>query len=323
MKIAITGGSGFIGTNIISKLLSKNVKVINLDIVRPRNCEHEAFYEECDITDYGTLEYVLDSFRPDAIIHLAARTDLLGASLDSYDANILGVENICRYTSNSDSIRSIIFTSSMLVCKAGFVPRNNFEYCPTTIYGESKVEGEKIVKKYSSKLPPFAIIRPTSIWGPWFSAPYKDFFDMVLNGSFFSLGDKSCNKTYGFVGNSVNQILSLLDNISDNINTVFYIGDSPFINISNWADLIASKAGVKKPMKLPFFIFKYAAVVGDILKVINVNFPFSSFRLNNMTTDNVFLDLPITRINEFSEIDVEQGVDETLIYINSLQGSIK
>jgi nucleoside-diphosphate-sugar epimerase len=323
MKIVITGGSGFIGTNIISKLVSMDVKIINLDIVRPRNCDHDAFYEECDITDYGTLEYALDSFRPDAIIHLAARTDLLGTSLDSYDANILGVDNLCRYTSNSDSIRSIIFSSSMLVCKAGFVPRNNFEYCPTTIYGESKVEGEKIVKKYSSKLPPFAIIRPTSIWGPWFSAPYKDFFDMVLNGSFFSLGDKCCNKTYGFVGNSVNQILSLLDNISDNINTVFYIGDSPCINISNWADLIASKAGVKKPMKLPFFIFKYAAVVGDILKLFNVNFPFSSFRLNNMTTDNVFLDLPITRINEFSEIDVEQGVDETLSYINSLQGSIK
>ena len=97
-------------------------------------------------------------------------------------------------------LKKIIITSSMLVCKGGYQPLNQVDYKPNTIYGESKVITEKIVW---DNLPncDWAIIRPTSIWGPWFSVPYRNFFEMIISKKYFHIGDEACTKTYGYVGN--------------------------------------------------------------------------------------------------------------------------
>ncbi len=68
---------------------------------------------------------------------------------------------------------------------------------------------------------------------------------------------------------------------------VFYIGDRPPINISEWATEIALEAGLNNPKKIPFTIFKLAGWFGDILGMFGVKFPMTSFRLKNMTTDHI------------------------------------
>src|SRR5690606_29131795 len=126
--------------------------------------------------------------------------------LNYYQTNILGVENIVRISRKNSGIKRVIFASSMLVNKVGYKPTDYFDYNPTTTYGHSKVMGEGIVFNNKENLTEFCIIRPTSIWGEWFSEPYRNFFDYILSEKYFHPGKRTCTKTYGYVGNAVFQI---------------------------------------------------------------------------------------------------------------------
>lgn len=314
-RIAVTGGSGFIGTNLIADLLSKGYEILNIDIQSSPMPEFEKYTITCDIRDFKKTSEILNNFRPDYIVHLAARTDLDGKSLEDYDSNTIGVKNIVEIAANMSNLKKLLVTSSMLVCKAGYQPKNSADYCPTTLYGESKVETERITRSINPKCD-WAFLRPTSIWGPWFKVPYRNFFDMVLAGKYFHLGHKSCTKTYGYIENSIYQIEQILFNdTSANPNKVYYLGDSP-TNIEEWANEIASQNS-QKVIRLPFWVFRGAALFGDILKKVGVSFPMTSFRLRNMTTDNI-IDLSNTdRIAPERPCDRINGIKKTLAWIKS------
>lgn len=289
MKIIITGASGFIGTNVLEYYKIKGFEVFNLDVESPRNKEHKQYWQKVDICNFESLQKAFEEIQPEYIVHLAARTDLNEqGGLEYYTTNIQGVQNIVKLCAKDSGIKRVIFASSMLVNAVGYKPKNLFDYNPHTLYGQSKVMGEKIVFDNKDNLTEFCIIRPTSIWGEWFAEPYKNFFDFVLSGKFFHPGNKACTKTYGYVGNAVYQIDKLLFADVEKIQgQVFYIGDKPPINISEWADEIAEEAEINKPRTIPFLIFKFAGWFGDILSKFGVKFPMTSFRLKNMTTDHI------------------------------------
>lgn len=287
MKILITGGSGFIGTNMINYLLKNNYEILSIDLEDPKIAKHKQFWGKVDIRDYIALESEVKEFKPDYIIHLAAKTDLLGKTLDDYDSNTLGTQNIIDIAKKYTNIKRVIFTSSMLVNKVGYSPKSLSDYNPDTVYGESKMEMEKSILNSDLKTE-WTIIRPTSIWGPWFGEPYSNFFNLVLKGMFVHPGNRACTKTYGYVENSVYQIHKLLlANKNDVHKKIFYIGDKPAINISEWADEIKYQFNKNKNKKVPYFIFQILAIIGDALKMFNIKFPMTSFRLNNMTTDHI------------------------------------
>lgn len=314
MKIAVTGGSGFIGTNLLVDLLKKNHEIINIDIVYPPINDLKTKTEICDICDRERLSQIIKRFAPDYIVHLAARTDLDGKTLEDYDANITGTKNIVEIASDLIYLKKLVVTSSMLVCKVGYQPKHSEDYCPTTLYGESKVETERITREINPNCD-WVFLRPTSIWGPWFKIPYRNFFDMVLSHKYFHIGHKSCTKTYGYIGNAIYQIEQILfTDTSSNSDKVYYLGDEP-TNIEEWANEIATVNNQKIP-RLPFGIFKVIALLGDGLKKLGISFPMTSFRLKNMSTDNI-LDLkntdqiapekPFTRI---------EGIKATLDWLN-------
>lgn len=284
-KILITGGSGFIGTNIFLSL-QKEYELLNIDIRQPQLPDIQKYTLLVDIIDYEKLRNVVIDFSPNYIIHLAARTDLAGKSINDYSANIVGVKNLMSIAKLLPNLKKVIITSSMLVCHSGYYPKNQFDYAPTTIYGESKVETEKAV--WANKpMCDWAIIRPTSIWGPWFGVPYRNFFDMVLKHRYIHIGHRSCTKTYGYVGNSVYQIEQILFNDTrDENKKVYYIGDNPATNIEEWGNEIATELGFKIK-RIPYCLLKIVAYVGDCLKLLSIRFPMTSFRLKNMTTDNI------------------------------------
>tara|TARA_B110000046_G_scaffold13464_1_gene13226 strand:- start:2186 stop:3142 length:957 start_codon:yes stop_codon:yes gene_type:complete len=316
MRIIITGGSGFIGTNLIEKSKQDGFEVLNIDVNKPRNKDHIKYWKKLDITDLKEFKDIVVSFNPDYIVHLAARTDLNGQSLNDYSANTIGVDNLMKISKDLISLKKILITSSMLVCKVGHKPKDQFDYSPTTIYGESKVLTEKMVWS-NPPLCDWAILRPTSIWGPWFDIPYKTFFDMILAKKYYHIGNKGCIKTYGYVENTIFQIEKILfSDTNDDLNKVFYLGDYKPINIEVWGNEIANQLGYSIK-KIPFYIIKLVAFFGDFLKFLKINFPMTSFRLKNMTTDNI-VDLQNTKRSApnlpFERIS---AIKKTLIWLKS------
>jgi nucleoside-diphosphate-sugar epimerase len=290
MKILITGGSGFIGTNVVEHYLNKNWTVLSLDVSKPKVESHNTIWRNIDMIDKSKLNDLIVEFSPDYVVHLAADTGLLGKTLIDYPTNLKGLENLLSVVNAVESIKKVIFASTMLVCKAGYLPKSDTDYCPNTIYGESKKEGEIMVRSFGLKCD-WTIIRPTSIWGPWFGRTYREFFEMILAKKYFNFGSKMSTKTYGYIGNVVYQIEEILKSDLAN-NRTLYVGDYEPTKINDWADEIAKILGTKI-YRIPWVFVYFAGKFGDIMGKFKMRFPMNSFRLANMTTDNI-LDLSET-----------------------------
>tara|TARA_R110001606_G_scaffold69735_5_gene159454 strand:+ start:1765 stop:2730 length:966 start_codon:yes stop_codon:yes gene_type:complete len=286
-RILVTGGSGFIGTNIIDFYKDSSI-VLNLDIKEPKNPAHLKYWEKQDILELESLIKAFKKFKPDFVLHMAARTDLDGRDLLDYDANINGVKNIIEAVNSTPSIKKIIFASSRLVCEIGYEPKNEFDYKPTTVYGESKIIGEKIVRETEILNADWLIVRPTSLWGPWFGIPYRTFFDTIEKKLYYHPKDKKVYKKFGFVLNSVHILNVLLHESSLNTKTV-YLSDFKDLEVKAWADLISNHFHDQNVKQIPFFILKTLSIFGDGLKYLGLkNPPLTTFRLNNLITQMPF-----------------------------------
>jgi nucleoside-diphosphate-sugar epimerase len=315
----ITGGSGFIGTNLISNLQLSGHEVINFDILPPRNKGQNSIWVQGDIRDKSQLENAIIKYQPDIVVHLAARTDLDGSTIDDYSANTVGVRNLVDVIASSNSIKQVLFASSRLVCKIGYTPESDHDYCPTTLYGESKVIGEKIVRESKTKLHcPWIIFRPTSIWGPWFDTPYKEFFMTILHSQYIHPKGNQVKKSFGYVGNSVFQIGKFMDGIPDDfIGKTIYLSDYEPIEVLEWAKLIAKNAGVPAPKEVPLTLLQLLAKSSDLLKVFGMNKPpLTTFRLNNILTDMVYDTIPLQQICGDLPYSNEEGIKATLDWIS-------
>lgn len=318
-KLLITGGSGFIGTNLI-EYLSKDTQyeIQNIDIVKPKKSVQDKYWVQVDLRKHDAVIAAVVAFAPDYVIHLGARTDLNGKTLQDYDANMSGVSNLLDAIEAAGTVKRAIFASSMYVCEPGYMPKNFEDYAPHTLYGESKVETEKRIKAANPSYT-WSIIRPTSIWGPWFGEPYNRFFHIVLKRMYFHMGKRACKKTYGYVDNAIYQIMSILNADAEKVNRkVFYLGDYEPYDITEWANEIAKHAGIKIP-NIPYFCFKLAGWFGDFLKLFGISFPMTSFRLHNMTTDNVHNLNPIKEIAPNLPVGREEGTVKTLEWIKKVE----
>jgi nucleoside-diphosphate-sugar epimerase len=315
-KVLITGGSGFIGTNLVNRFLHRpETAVLSIDIKPAVHPGHADTYRHIDIRDREELTEAFCSFQPDVVVHLAARTDLDGASLDEYRANTAGVENVIDAVSAAGSVKRCIFCSSKLVCKNGYCPRDDQDYCPDTLYGESKVLGEKIVRNSTKLKCEWCLVRPTSIWGPWLGIPYRGFFQAVARKRYFHPGSIDPPKGFGYVGNVIHQIVTLLDAPAEQIvGKTFYLSDYQEYTIRQWADTISMKLHGTRVRAIPTPVVRAAAVCGDLAKAFGMkNPPLTSFRLRNMWQDTAAI--PLDSMKEISgplPYTMEQGVDETV-----------
>lgn len=310
-KILITGGSGFIGTNLI-EFYKDRTDVLNIDISKPRNKEHTQYWEKADINDYEKLYSVVSEFNPDIVIHMAARTDLDGKTLEDYSANIQGVKNMLDITNKIDSITKVIFASSRLVCKIGYQPKDELDYCATTVYGESKAIGEKLVrenKEYSKK---WILLRPTSIWGPWFDIPYKNFFTTIEKNRYAHPQNKEIYKLFGYVKNSVHIINKLI--IDDTLNgKTVYLSDFEALEVHNWANMISNEFHKKNVKQVPLFILTFFANLGDLLKYVGYkNPPLTNFRLDNLLTQMLYDVKDVKAVVGELPYSLKSGVEETI-----------
>jgi nucleoside-diphosphate-sugar epimerase len=324
MRIIVTGGSGFIGTNFVADALQHGHDVVNFDIVPPRNPQQISLWRRVDLLDSFLLESELCRFNPTHILHLAACTDLDESKPDNYAANITGVQNLVSALASLPRLERTIFTSSMLVCRYGYAPVSNSDYCPDTAYGRSKMLGEQIVRAAALIPGSWTITRPTSIWGPWSGPPYREFFERVIAGRYFQPGKLEVPKALGFVGNTSFQLLRLLEGPADSVHRkVFYLLDYERITIREWAVLIQRLSSAPKLKTLPMSLVRTLSRTGDVLKWLGYQHPpLTSFRLRNMVTASYFDTSVLRGIVGPLPYAVDEGVQITIGWLRERQATL-
>ena len=143
MRMLVTGGSGFIGTNFIDQLVDEGIPLINLDINPPKKKTHQPYWQECDILDFDLTRKAFERFQPTHIVHLAARTDTLSNEIEDYKVNTQGTTNILDCVKAIPTSQRLIVTSSQFAFAPPGSPRSDEDYNPIGAYGLSKVLSEK------------------------------------------------------------------------------------------------------------------------------------------------------------------------------------
>lgn len=290
MKVVVTGSSGFIGSELISCLRTDGVKAFGIDIRSARWRAPHPDDLHVDINDGIALETCLMGLKPDQIIHLAARTDISSDSSVKYNANIDGVANLVHSARRAGSVSRILWTSSQLVSRVGRIPTHETDYDPDTSYGESKVITERIVRGLDGGGMEWAILRPTTVWGPGMSDHYLSLLRYLDSGRYFHAGGLRTPKSFSYIHNAVYQIKSLMKAPAEKINrATFYIADYKPIDMRGWCDSLSAELGVRPSPIVPVVAAQMLAYVGDFLNAtVAPNFKFNSFRLHNILTPYVF-----------------------------------
>ena len=164
-KIIVTGGSGFIGSNLINFLIKRKIFVINIDKLtyssnriknKNRNKRNYKFYK-LDINNKNKLVKIIRKYKPKAIFNLAAETHV-DRSIDGpknfISSNILGVFNLLeaiRYLEREKIKTKLIHISTDEVY--GDIKKNErssekFTYIPSSPYSASKASADHLIKAY-------------------------------------------------------------------------------------------------------------------------------------------------------------------------------
>lgn len=284
MTALVTGGSGFIGTNLVELLRSLGEPVVATDVRPPQHPEHGPHHRPLDVLDRPAIDALLTEVQPTVVYHLAARTDLDGRSVEDYRVNTDGSRNLVGALTAAGFVGRLVSVSSMLVCRNGYTPVNDTDYQPSTPYGESKVAAEEAVRTSTGL--DWVICRPTSIWGPWFGPPYRDFFDAVRAGRYVHPGRSDVVKAFGFVDNVVRQLVAAVDADSG---STHYVTDPHEYTVRSFADEVAAACG-RRVRTVPVGLLRTAGLAGDLAKRAGLWSapPMTSFRLRNMQTPSHF-----------------------------------
>jgi len=296
MKVLITGSSGLIGRWVAKRLSREGFQTFGLDILPPVSpCLNQAL--TCDILNKSMLVSQVRQAAPDALIHLAARTDLLETNnISGYAANMEGVRNVIDAVRQTPTIRRAIYTSSQLVCRVGYVPHSDTEYCPNTLYGQSKVLTETIVREEDGGGVEWCLARPTTVWGPGMSPHYQKVLRLIVQGRYFHTGRSKLYKSYTYAGNIAFEYYRLLVAPAESIaRRTFYLADYEPLSLRDYLDALQTALNAPKIPSYPKWFVKILARIGDGLAVAGwKQFPLNSFRLNNILTEYQF-DLSATK----------------------------
>jgi UDP-glucose 4-epimerase len=161
MHAIVTGGAGFIGSNLVDALLDQGAEVDVVDTLvtgKRSNLEAGAFdrgarLHEVDITDAAALTSLVGDIAPDVIFHLAAQVDVRKSLVDpAFDAlvNVVGTVNVLE-AARVAGVGRVVNTSTggAIYGDAEVIPSSETtEPLPMAAYGQSKFCAERYLGWY-------------------------------------------------------------------------------------------------------------------------------------------------------------------------------
>ncbi len=225
--VLITGGAGFIGSNLAEKLIKTGWDVTLLDIEKnPKNIskfEDKVNYIGMDVRNPRIGE-VLRKMEPDGIVHLAAMSRVVWCEENSKECrsiNVDGTQNVLRATSNLKDKPWLIFSSSREVYgnQNEFPVKETYGRSPISTYAETKCNGEDIVQEYADKTGiPSIILRFSNVYGNERDIPDRvipKFIKKALQGEKLTVYGRDKFFDFTFIQDAISGILNAMDRLEN------------------------------------------------------------------------------------------------------------
>ena len=222
MKVLVTGGAGFVGTNLTLSLLDHgyDVKIFDdLSTGLKQNIPKDAEFINASILDASDLNNAIKEC--EVVVHLGARGSVPRSIKDpiaTHEVNSTGTLNVLEAARNSGS--HYIFSSSSSVYGSNMtLPKNeDMVLRPLTPYAASKMSGEALSLAYAKSYElPVSTFRFFNIFGPWqrpdheYAAVLPKWISKCLKGDEIEIfGDGLQTRDFTYVGTVVNIILSCI-----------------------------------------------------------------------------------------------------------------
>ena len=275
-KFLVTGGAGFIGSEIVRQLLDSGYSTRVADDLSKKNThiDERTEFVRVDLTDFKKTQQVFRGI--DICINAAAKIGGIGY-FHKFPATILS-ENNKIYSSTfeaavANNLKRIVFISSSMVFEStSEFPSKEEDITkippPVTAYGFSKLTGEWYCKAFWDQYKlPYSICRPFNAYGinefpeaePGFAHVIPDLVRKILSGQYplELLGDGNQTRCFTHVSDVAGGIIAVALNLKGQ-NQDFNIGNHEEITMLELAKKIWEVMKIKKPLKVKFVKgFKY------------------------------------------------------------------
>ncbi len=183
MKFLITGGAGFIGSDLVRKLgKDKDIKVIVVDKLTyagdikriEKVLENISFYQE-DITNYEGLHIIFEKEKPDIVVHYAAETHVDRSILNPdifFQTNVIGTLNLLKLSQKYNIEKFIHISTDEVYGELSLNSEEKFTeespLKPNSPYAASKASADMLVRAFIKTYGlPAIIVRASNNYGPW------------------------------------------------------------------------------------------------------------------------------------------------------------
>lgn len=258
MKYFVTGGAGFVGSNMVDRLLSLGNEVVvydNLSTGRREFLEQAYNNDKFCFVEGDTLDYELlktSMAGCEFVFHFAANADVrMGCEHTRKDLeqNTIATYNVLE-SMRENGISKIAFSSTGSVYGEAIViptPEDAPFPVQTSFYGASKLACEGLIESYCEG---FAftgyIFRFVSILGERYTHGHVfDFYKKLKNNpnELYILGNGKQRKSYLYVGDCLNAILKVIECATDKIN-IYNLGTDEYCEVNDSVRWITNELDV-------------------------------------------------------------------------------
>ncbi len=311
--INVVGGSGFVGTRLVARLLPNfDVKVID----KNPSIQFPTKFLYSDIRSANDLYTSL--CEDSVIINLAAEhRDDVSPKILYDEVNIDGAKNLCD-VARYHKINKIIFTSSVAVY--GFSPLGTDEsgkINPFNDYGRTKWMAEKIYKEWQSEDPAnrtLVIVRPTVIFGERNRGNVFNLLKQIASGKFVMVGNGLNRKSMAYVEN-VAAFLEYSLRFKPGIHIYNYIDKPDFTMnqlVSHVNKLLGRTTEIK--IRLPFWLgFSIGKIFDALAFLFKKKFSISSIRVKKFCANSVY-ESAIDKTGFIAPVPLLEAIEKTVRY---------